>query len=86
MLLICIYDLKATAIPSSRRRKNEIGIKVFNIYLAGRPPASGEVSLILKEIETKFSDDKITIIQNGINKNNEPSKLSQAFFFGENRV
>ena len=63
-----------------------MGIKAFNIYLAGRPPASGEVSLILKEMETKFSEAEITIMQNGINKNTEPIKLSHDFFLGENRV
>ena len=62
-----------------------MGIKAFNIYLAGSPPASGEVSLNLKDIETKSCEDIIIIIQNGINNNIDPRRLSQAFFLGDNR-
>jgi hypothetical protein len=79
-------DLKTSENAWSSKRKEPIGMHAFNIYLAGRPPGSGEVSLIINEKTTKFLDAHIIKMVNGIKNTMVPTRFTHALVLGENFV
>jgi hypothetical protein len=74
----------AMANPCNKSRKNPMGMQALRMNLAGRPPGSGEISLIINELITKVLELQITKIEKGIRKRKLPKKSIHALVRGEN--
>jgi len=75
---------KSSARASRSNKMNAKTIMNFTMYNAGKPPGSGDVSLIAKELLAYRKDALITTRHQGIRNKTTPRALTRAFFFAEN--